>query len=121
MLPDVQVAEDFPIKQGLKPYYFNLSNVWLFICCRRLSNKTRIETCLIIFLCLNPSICCRRLSNKTRIETHFNHLQSLFGRFVAEDFPIKQGLKRICTFQAFTFIFVAEDFPIKQGLKPTSY
>jgi len=60
--------------------------------CRRISNKTRIETFYCCFFYLRP-IRCRRISNKTRIET--SAFQSIFSSIfsVAEGFPIKQGLK----------------------------
>jgi len=61
-----EVAEDFPIKQGLKPLYKPIS--WIDV------------------------VCCRRLSNKTRIETEILPWVVTFGEDVAEDFPIKQGL-----------------------------
>jgi len=78
------VAEGFPIKQGLKlfSYTFNLT---FFYCCRRISNKTRIETFkgrLLLFRLFR----CRRISNKTRIETSPFHMLFLVFLPLQKDF-----------------------------------
>ena len=63
------------------------------------------------------SYCCRRISNKTRIETSFKP-ELFFEIFnVAEGFPIKQGLKLHLHHALGLGLSVAEGFPIKQGLK----
>ncbi len=63
-------------------------------------------------------MCRRATSNKTRIETLSTNLVVFGKKLVAEQLPIKQGLKPGNPKPEYTIIVVvAEQLPIKQGLK----
>ncbi len=68
----------------------------MFGCCSRgrrgTSIKTRIETFCIILI-IRQSESRRGTSIKTRIETLFVIVQLITFEYVAEELPLKQGLK----------------------------